>query len=62
MGANTSAVHSEGKPSGVSNVHNIVPYQRGSKNQNDAKAVSSLNSDQLVTTSSRYLQKHFNLS
>jgi len=52
MGANTSAVHSEGKPSGVSNVHNIVPYQRGSKNQNDAKAVSSLNSDQLVTTSS----------
>lgn len=55
MGANTSAVHSEGKPSGVSSVSNIVPSQRGSKIQSETKAASSLHSaDQLVSSSSRF--------
>lgn len=53
MGANTSAVHSEGKSSGVSSVSNAVPSQRCSKTQSDTKAVSSLHSaDQLVSSSS----------
>lgn len=55
MGANTSAVHSEGKSSGVSSVSNAVPSQRCSKTQIDTKAVSSLHSaDQLVSSSSRF--------